>query len=397
MRILQVVNWHRNGGGSDFMARATVQVLREAGHDVRLMAHNSNAYGGVKGKLAAALTGVYSPAALAEVRECLATDPPDLVHIHEVYPHHSPWIIRAFARAGVPVVMTCHDFRLTCPVATHLHQSKTCVRCAGGNTAWCAIKNCRANRAESAAFALRAGVANAFGLHTRHIARFIAPSKFMRDTIAKEKGIPLDRFHVVSNLIRPVAPAPRELGNYVAFVGRITPEKGIETLLEAARRCEVPIKIAGGPVPEEFRARAPRNITWMGQLEGGELESFYAGARFLVVPSFLEPFGLVVGEAMLHGRPVLGANSGALPELIRPGIDGELFTTGDAESLAHHMTALWNDPARCLRLGETAERDARQNYTEVKYYTRIMVVYKQAMEGGKQRPALGMAGTPHEV
>ena len=102
-------------------------------------------------------------------------------------------------------------------------------------------------------------------------------------------------------------------------------------------------------------------------------------------PQSLRRGGLVVGEAMRHGRPVIGANSGALPELVRPGIDGEPVTTGDAESLANYMSALWNEPNLCVRLGEAAEIAARQHYTEVKYYTRIMVVYRQAMGGGKQR------------
>lgn len=398
MRILQIVNWHRHGGGSDFMARATADALREGGHEVSFMSHDSQAYeGSLRGKLSAALAGVYSPHALAKVRARLAEGAPDLVHVHEVYPHHSPWVIRAFARAGVPVVMTCHDFRLTCPVATHLYQTGECTRCVGGNTAWCAVKNCRGNRAESAAFALRAGVANSFGLFTRHVTRFIAPSRFIRDTIAREKGIPLDRFDVVPNLIRPVEPAPRIAGSYAAFVGRITPEKGIDTLLRAARLCDVPIRIAGGPVPDHFRAIAPNNVTWLGHLEGEALESFYSNASFLVVPSFLEPFGLVVGEAMLRGLPVLGANRGALPELIRPGVDGQLFTAGDASDLAAQMTALWDDPAACRRLGNTAELFARERYTRQKYYTQIIEVYTQAVEGRKQRSALGLANSPHEV
>lgn len=379
MRIIQLTNWHRYGGGSDYIAQATTDLLRARGHYVLLMDHDSRLmHGTFKGKAEAFLRGIYSPRARTEMRETLRSFQPDVVHVHELYPFHSPWVLEDCARYGVPVVMTCHDFRLTCPVATHLHKGRFCDRCARGGAHWCAIKNCRGNVFESLGFAARSTVANLFDLFRAHVALFIAPSYFLRDQLVKS-GLPEERFVVIANTVSSVdSPVDPCKGAYIAYAGRIAPEKGVDTLLEAARQTGLPLHIAGG----ELQTPIPDTVRVLGHLNAKELARFYRGARFVVVPSrWCEVFGLVAAEAMMHGLPVIAARSGALPELVEDGETGLVFEAGNAKDLAIKMTALWNSPMLCSSLGAEGRRKALKLYTADAYCDRLMNAYSSTAKG----------------
>ncbi|MDZ4861057.1 MAG: glycosyltransferase [Candidatus Hydrogenedentes bacterium] len=380
MRVVQIMNWHRFGGGSDFMARATADVLRANGHDVFMMTSDSSVYDqSIVGRAAASVRGVYSFASRKEMREILRDFIPDIVHVHEVYPAHSPWVLRDCKEAGVPVVMTCHDFRLTCPVATHISNGQPCDRCVQNSTLSCFTQNCRGNRVESAAFALRGGIAKSLRLFEGNIDLFCAPSQFVQEKLIGS-GFPRDKFRVVPNMVRATSrTVDAGLGRYAAFAGRVAPEKGIGTLMEAAWRTAMPLHIAGHATVSGLSV--PPNVQWLGHLEGVQLAEFYGGARFLVVPSpWFEAFGLVVAEAMMMGLPVIAANAGALPELVEHGVTGYLFRPGDAQDLARLMLTLWRDAGLCRSLGLAGRAKALRTYTASRYYANLVAAYKAAAQ-----------------
>ncbi|MCC6485895.1 MAG: glycosyltransferase [Candidatus Hydrogenedentes bacterium] len=390
MRIIQVTNWHRFGGGSDFMARVTTDLLKDEGHDVLLLAHDSRTLdSSLRGRLSAFWRGIASPKARAEVRDALRAFRPDLVHVHEVYPYHSPWILRDCKRVGVPVVMTCHDFRLTCPVATHLSHGRICMRCAKGGTYWCVLKNCRGSVAESVGFAARGAVAHHIRLFRDNVSLFVTPSQFLRDRLVAS-GYPEERFVVVPNMVEHVAePVASGDGAYMAYAGRMAPEKGIDTLLEAAALCGLPLRIAGGGAPPLGTRPVSHSVAFVGLLEKDALAAFYREARFVVVPSrWCEVFGLVAAEAMMHGLPVLAARSGALPELVEDGVTGLLFEPGNARDLADKMTGLWHDPSLRVALGRRGREKALAQYSSNVYLTRLVSAYRAAIAGERPETAL---------
>ncbi len=362
MRVIQLTNWHRFGGGSDYIARKTARLLENGGHHVRLLAHDSQALSqSARGKVTAFLRGVYSPAAIREMRGCLESFRPDVVHVHEVYPHHSPWVLAECRRAGVPVVMTCHDYRLTCPVATHLSRGAACTRCASGAAYWCAINNCRGNRLESIAYASRGAVAHAFSLFRNNVSQFVAPSENLRQHMIAEGGFDADKFVVIPNMVDYVADACNPAsGEYMAYAGRIAPEKGIDTLIEAARISGLPLQIAGA-AGESYRRSSGVNVVWRGHLPHDQLAAFYRNARFVVTPSRWQgAFGLVPAEAMMHGLPVIASRIGALPELVDHGVTGLLFTPEDATELARCMSSLWPPPPHRAVLSCSVVRYSRR-------------------------------------
>ena len=169
-------------------------------------------------------------------------------------------------------------------------------------------------------------------------------------------------------------------GTYIAYAGRLSGEKGIETLIEASRSTGLPVRIAGdGPIRRELESMAPPQVTFLGRLDSRELDRVYRGARCVVVPSITcETFGLVPAEAMARGIPVIVSDRGALTELVGDGDTGLRFPPGDPVALSEAMMRLWNDPDTLRRMGAAARELVRRRYTEQVVRERLMAAYRSA-------------------
>ncbi|MDD5712649.1 MAG: glycosyltransferase [Smithellaceae bacterium] len=313
---------------------------------------------------------------------------PDVIHVHNVYPLFSPSVLVAARNEGIPTVMTCHNFRLLCPIGTHFRKGKICELCAPGNEYWCLLQNCRQNLFESLAFFLRNWTARKMGIFRDNVTIFITVNPFLKERLC-QSYLPEDRVFALPNMV----PLPADTGNtgngeYVAFSGRISPEKGIKVFLEAlANNPELPGYVAGDCSSDpSLIADAPRNVKFAGRLDGGALESFYRRARFLVVPSlWYETFGLVAAEAMSYGIPVIASRIGALPGLVEDGVNGLLFEPGNALSLADKVKFLWNNPDLCRQMGQRGQEKIREEYSEDVIFARLMKIYERAIEIGQAK------------
>jgi glycosyltransferase involved in cell wall biosynthesis len=387
MRVLQVHNRYRLRGGEDAVVDATMALLAGKGVEARLFARDSGDMGGIVAKARGVFTAIHSGASARALRAEIRAFQPDVVHVHNVFPILSPAVFAACAAEGVPAVMTVHNYRLTCPIGVHFTRGVVCTQCAGGHEYRCATRNCRGGRFESAAYALRGMATRAQGGFTRHVSAYIAISAFLKAKLVAS-GLPADKIHVVHNMAStPDTATDAAKGEYALFCGRLSEEKGLDVLLEAARLApEVPVRIAGdGELRAALEKAAPRNVSFTGLLDRASLQATYAGARFAVVPSvWWETFGLVAVEAMGHGLPVIAARSGALPEIVLEGETGLLVPPGDAPALAAALMALWADPQRCATLGAAARARAVEHFNRDKYFQGIMDVYTQVI-GEKER------------
>jgi glycosyltransferase involved in cell wall biosynthesis len=167
----------------------------------------------------------------------------------------------------------------------------------------------------------------------------------------------------------------------VGYAGRISPEKGVGTLLQAAALCpQIAFQLAGRiregfPLPRPL----PANVTLLGHLEGEALASFYRGARMIVTPSeCFETFGMSTAEALLHRRPVIASRIGVLPEFVRDGVDGLLFEPGNAAELADRIRYLWDRPELCRPMGRAGRERALAEYSPQRVYPGLMAVFEQA-------------------
>jgi len=393
MKICQIYNEQRSRiGGEPAVIDVTTRVLETNGHESRLVMKSSRdlEHSALK-RFGAFWTGAYNGKTFREMQRLLQSDRPDIVHVHSVYPMFSPSILLACRRAGVPVVMTVHTHNLTCPTWFHLRDGSICEDCMGGREYQCVLHNCRRNLLESAAYALRSFVARRFRLFHDNVDILMVPTQFSR-TLLLRAGFHRDQVVVVPN---PTAvtesPTDRLLGDYVAFAGRVSAEKGVDVLLAAAALMpHLSFKIAGdGPVLSAMMAQAPGNVHFVGRLAYEELLAFYKRARLLVVPSvWFEPFGMVAADAMALGLPVIASRIGGLPDVVEDGVTGLLFEPGNAPDLARQIGRVWDDPALGAQLGQSGRGKATERYSHQAYYCNLLAAYKTAIHGYGRSSAL---------
>lgn len=388
MKVLHVFNRHRSGGGSDNAWDETIRRSREHGIEVHVFERDSRTLpGGFAGKARAFASGLYAREAVKAFERMLSDVRPDIVHTHELYPLVSPWIIPATRAAGVPVVHSCYDFRLTCPVATHYREGQVCTECLDHGPHRAVMRNCRDNRAESIAFAARAAVAARARLFDG-VTRFIVLSEFSRAWFADRAGIARDRIDVNGCAIdlaeRAVDPAQ---GGYVAFAGRFVAEKGVECLIEASRIAGLPLRLAG-MAAHHPAIREGDDIACVETPDRQALMTFYRGARMLVVPSlWFETFAIVAAEAMAHGVPVIASDIGALADTVQRDRTGLLVPPGNPQALAEAMSRLWHDDALCRRLGTAARDRVANEFSAPRHMERLFETYRRALDDRPRRGA----------
>jgi glycosyltransferase involved in cell wall biosynthesis len=377
MKVLHAYNQHRGGGGSDNSTRTTIDVLRKHGVEVQVFTRNSEDLPhNLLGRFQAAASAVYAPGSVRAFAELLNSFRPDVVHVHEVFPLVSPWIIPLCTRRGVPVAMTCVDYRMTCPIVTHLYNGQICTRCTGGHEYWAVLKNCRKNLPESLIVTLYNTMVRKLRLFTGHVGQFIAPSDFTRSWLIEHARIEPTKITTISPVVQlPDSALDPTAGSYVAYAGRFTPEKGIATLLEAARLSQLPFRLSHS-VRSMVTVSVPADLVVVTRSRE-DLDAFFRGARMFVLPSvWFEAFGLVAAEAMGHGLPVVASRMGAVSELVEDGVDGLLFQPGNARDLSEKVKRLWDDPQLCRRLGQAARRKAVSLWSTERHVQRLQSLYE---------------------
>jgi glycosyltransferase involved in cell wall biosynthesis len=383
VRVLTLCNDYRSRCSGELrVVKATRELLVAGGVENDLITRSSKGLETtLAGKLRAFVSAPYSRAAYREVAGVLAERRFDVVHAHNLYPLLSPSVLHACRDAAVPVVMTAHNFGLTCPHWYHLRHGRICERCVGGHEYACLLHNCRGNLAESAAYALRAVVARKLRQFAGNVTMLIALTRFAARRLSAA-GFAEERIAVLPNMAPEVpTEADPAAGTCVAFAGRMSEEKGAATLLAAAARLpDISFRLAGdGPRLASLTASAPANARFSGFLADDALWGLYRQARCLVVPSlWFEMCPMVILEAMAHGVPVIASRIGGLPELVEDGVTGLLFTPGDPVDLARAVETLWRDPDLCRRMGRAARARALAAHDRDAYRERLLAVYGRA-------------------
>ena len=390
MRILQLYNQYRSlCGGEECVVYDIMAILKKRGVQTRLDMRTSRGLErSLAGKIRAFWNGIYSISSYNEMVNVIKEEKPDIVHVHNLYPLFSPSVLVACRKNGIPTVMNIHNFALTCPNTCHLYKERVCDRCLGGHEYWCVIRNCTGIIFKSFGYALRSAVARKFRLFHDNVTIFIALTEFARRRLV-EAGSPEERIVVVPNMVSiPDSAIDPSKGRYAAFAGRMSPEKGVDTLFAAATKLpEIPVRIAGdGPIINELVGKAPENVEFTGLLDTQKMAAFYQNARFILLPSmWFEGCPMVILEAMSHGLPVIASRIGGIPELVDDGVTGFLFEPGNAKELAEKMKLLWDNPDLCRQMGKAGREKAIREYSEDVYYKRLMAVYKKATEIGKDK------------
>jgi glycosyltransferase involved in cell wall biosynthesis len=337
------------------------------------------------GRLRVAGRAVYSIEARRRMAALIAEQPAiDIAHLHNVYHQLSPSILAPLHRAGIPVVMTVHDYKLVCPVYTLTSHGEMCERCVGGH--FHNAVRLRCNRGSLAGSALVAGetwLHRRLRLWERGIDVFVTPSSYLRDKLI-QGGYPADRVLAVPNFVDPdrfrASPQP---GGYFLFLGRLSHEKGVETLIEAVSGTGIELRIAGeGPERERLESLAAGSgatVQFLGHRSGEDLERLVAGCRAVVVPSrWPENCPLVVLEAMAVAKPLVASRVGGIPELVRDGQEALLVPHGDAAALREAMLRLEASDQLTERLGGSGRRRVEELYAPARHLESVAAAYRLA-------------------
>jgi glycosyltransferase involved in cell wall biosynthesis len=385
LRILILHNRYQQEGGEDVVVRAEMDLLLQQEHTVRIVEADNAQINGLFSQMRTAIEAVYSPGARRRVASELAAFGPDVVHVHNFFPLLSPGVYYACRDAGVPVVQTLHNYRLICCNAVLFRDGRVCEECVGRPFAWPGIVHCcyRGSRLGTASIAAMQAAHRAGGTWQECVDMYVALTEFSRDTFVRG-GLPADKIAVKPNFAARRGPAGIGRGDYGLFVGRLSPEKGIETLLAA---CEYtterfPIWIVGdGPLAEQTKAAAAKSsILHLGRRTQDEVSELMRDAAFLILPSLCyENFPLVIAEAFEAGLPVIASDLGSPGSLVTPGRTGLLFRPGDPKSLAEQIDWAVAHPEELSRMRRRARWEYEEKYTPERNYELLMEIYEQTL------------------
>lgn len=357
MKVLLVHNDYGKYSGEEAVVDKMAAMLGELGHEVaQLRMTTAGARESLTGKIRGFVSGIYCPGGVKAMRKAIKREKPDVVNVHNLFPFISPAALRECKKAGVPVIMTVHNFRLICPTGLFMRDNRPCELCLEKGHEWGCVKyNCEHSMLKSVGYAARNAVARLHRHYLDCVDRFACITDFQRRKLI-EAGFPEEKIVVIPNSIDLAGEPTSNNGHYVAFSGRISGEKGVDMIIEAARRNpHIPFRLAGAVRDKELVENLPENVKLMGHLSGADFERFNSEARFFIMASrCYEGFPMAILEAARYGKPTIAPDHGGFSEIIGKGPDaiGILFTPNDADALSDAIARLWASPAECKSLGK---------------------------------------------
>lgn len=384
MRVLFLHNRYRIAGGEEAAVEGESALLRTApGITVDVLEVSNEEIAGAAQTIKTAMLTPYSPAGRRLAAERIRTFRPDVVHVHNFFPTLSPSVYDACRSAGVPVVQTLHNYRLVCANGLLFRAGRACTECLGRTWGLPAVLHgCyRGSRMGSAAVAAMIGVHRVRGTWGRRVDRFIALTEFARALFAEQAGIPREKIAVKPN----AAPDGGEgdgAGGFALYVGRLSPEKGLETLLGgAARGLGMPLVVAGtGPLqPQVEAAQRDGKLEYVGRQDAEGVQSLMRKARLLLIPSVcFEGQPLVVAEAFSAGLPIAASRIGALATLIEEDGNGLLFEAGNGAALADAVRRFAANREREPAMRRRARQTYEALYRPEANLQRLLEIYEEA-------------------
>jgi glycosyltransferase involved in cell wall biosynthesis len=396
MKILVVHEYYRQAGGEDSVFRLETELLCSRGHDtLAYTVHNDDV--SARGRLALAMETVWNHDVYQDLTALLQRERVDLMHVHNTLPLLSPSVYNAAYAVGVPVVQTLHNYRPLCANGLLSRAGAVCEDCLRSPFPWRgAVRGCyRDSRSASTVIATMVATHRLMGTWRNRIDAYIAPSEFTRNKFI-EGGFDGSRIHVKPHFVHPDPGVGDGSGRYAIYVGRLSREKGVLTLLHAWQQLHgsVPLVIVGdGPLASVVSevAKQSANIRWLGTAEPARVYDLIGQAACAIVPSeCYETFGRVVVEAFAKGTPVIGSDVGALAESVRDGEAGFQFRMRDPNHLAAVVRRLFDQSP--LEMRKAARAAFESTFSAAKNYETLLEIYRGAVD--RSRPNVTPAAVP---
>lgn len=386
MRVAVLHNYYQHSGGEDMVFHSEVELLRSRGHEV-LEYTASNESLRELSLWRTARNTIWNPESYRKLRRWFEEHRPDVAHFHNIAYVLSPSAYQAAFDCGIAVVQTLHNYRLVCLGGQLLRDGKPCELCVGRKFPYYGVYYGCYRGSRSATLVRGLMLLNQKRLHLweRAIQIFIALTEFSRQKFI-QGGLPANKIVVKPNFVHPDPGAGKHQGSYALFVGRLSKEKEIETMLQAwsAMPPSIPLKIVGdGPLAEHVQHMVAQysHIEWLGHQTREKVLQLMQEARLLVFPSICyENMSLSLVEAMATGLPVIASGHGSMASMIRHGETGWLFEPGNPEALRQQVQKVWDSPETLRQVGQNARAEYLQKYTPERNYEQLIAIYEQAIQ-----------------
>ena len=400
MDILLINKFFWKKGGSETVFFGEKELLEEYGHKVIPFAmHGKNNLsseyskyfvnevdfddGGLKGKISAASKIIYSFEANRNIKKLLVDVDVDVAHFHIFQHQISPSVFAPLKNKNIPLVLTLHDLKPICPNYKMFTNGEVCEKCKGQKFYNCLINKCTKGSVIKSLVNVVEMYFHYLMRYYQNVDKYIAVSKFYQRKMI-EFGFPEEQVAYIPNYIDIDKFAYSDVDDrYAIYFGRLSEEKGLETLLDASKLCpEIPLVIVGsGPQEAELQSyvkkNAISNVSFAGFKSGADLTELLSKASFSVLPSkWYENCPMSVLESLAIGKPVIGADIGGIPELINHEVDGLIYINDDPNDLAAKMQILWQKPELCIEMGIRGREKVASDFNKQKHYESLLSVYK---------------------
>ena len=405
MKILLVNNIFYLKGGSETAFFNTAGLLEEKGHKVSFFstkdrANTPSAYSkyfisasdfntrSIREKIKFSSRMLYSFYARGKIEKLLKEERPDVAHLHNIYHQISPSILHSFKKFNIPVVMTLHDYKLSCASYLLVRGNKICELCKNRRYYWCFMTGCVKNsRVKS--------LLNTMEMYLHHkilniydlVNVFISPSRFLQNTLGRmgfKKDIAYLPHFMRADTCQPGYDHEK---NYIVYLGRLSHEKGLVTLIDAVKDIKgVSLKIIGrgpaeGGLKEKVKSEGVKNVSFLGFRGKEDLKHEIRSAMFTVASSeWYENSPYSILESFCLGRPVIGSEIGGIPELVKNGETGLTFEAGNSSDLKEKIVHFLKNPDKIQEMGRRARQLIEENHSPERYYKGLIDIYKMAIE-----------------
>lgn len=378
MIILQIHNFYQHQGGEDNVVKFDAKILKQFNHKVVfLSAHNND-------------VNIFFHSRKVfyqSLKEILDTYQFDLAHIHNVYHIIGNEVYELLASKHIPIVQTLHNFRFLCPAGSFMdNDNQICERCIHGNFTPCFTKKCY-QHSYVKSFVMKELVNRGRTEVLKNVSVFVALNEFYKSKYV-EAGFSEESIVVKPNFIFGQEFSLPIHKNFGLFMGRISPEKGIEMLINAFIGLSFKLKIAGTGEESYLKklkeiAKNSPNIEFVGFMDGENKKTLLKESSFLLLPSiWYENFPITALEAYSFGKPVIASNIGGLPSIIKNQETGLLFEAGNAEALKEAINKIIENE-HFIQLGKNGYQYYQENFTEKQNYPQLMEIYERAIAAKK--------------
>lgn len=388
MKILMSHNYYRHPGGEDSVFHREQEMLRSAGHEVvEYTRHNNEIVDSILPNVRVGIRTSWAWDSEHQLRAILQAEKPQVAHFHNTFPLISPAAYYACREARVPVVQSLHNARFICPGATFYREGKVCQDCLGKVVPWPGIVHgCyHDSPLHTATVAGMLTLHRLLGTWQQAVDAYIVFTEFFRRKFIAA-GLPSEKIFLKPHFLACDPGLRQQGGDYVLYIGRLAPEKGIPTLLEAWSLLgdHIPLRIVGdGPSRAAFEAikqeRHLSDVYFHRWIAPEHLYPIMKRAAFLVFPSeYQEPFGIAIIEAFACGVPVITSRLDTMMELVDDRKTGLHFNSGDPKDLAAKVLWAWSNPGEMETMGRAARAEYQAKYTARRNYQLLLEIYTRA-------------------